>query len=144
MKIKYRRGNVLESDIRHIVHGCNCRGVMGSGVARAIRDAYPQAYNDYLQEHNSNGLMLGNIIISVQDDGTVIYNALTQQRYGRDAVRYVSYWAIAEAFSKLESFGVEAIAMPRIGAGLGGGDWQVISAIIEDCLKTTQPVVYDL
>lgn len=144
MKIEYRRGNVLESDIRHIVHGCNCCGVMGSGVARAVRDAYPQAYEDYLQEHNSHGLMLGNIVISVQNDGTVLYNALTQQNYGRDKIRYVSYWAIAETFSKLESFGVGAIALPRIGAGLGGGDWHVISAIIEDCLKTTRPVVYDL
>ena len=144
MKIEYRRGDLLDTDIQHILHGCNCRGVMGSGVALAIRNRYPQAYQDYLQEYQSHGLLLGNIIISVQEDGRHIYNALTQERYGRDGQVYVSYWAIAETFAKINSFGIDAIALPRIGAGLGGGDWSVISAIIENTLTSVQPVVYDL
>ncbi len=39
---------------------------------------------------------------------------------------------------------ISIIAMPQIGSGLGGGDWQVIAAIIESRLTRVQPVVYIL
>ena len=143
MKIEYVEGDLLKTEIRHIIHGCNARGVMGSGVAKAIRDKYPQAYRDYNDMYNSNGLELGQICVSVQDDGKVIHNAITQKNFGRDTSNvYVSYWAIAEVFRKIESWNVGTIAMPKIGAGLANGDWNVISAIIENTLVKTQPVVY--
>jgi len=119
--------------------------VMGSGVAKAIRDKYPQAYRDYNDAYNSNGLELGNIIVSVQNDIKVIHNAITQKNYGRDTeVIYVSYWAIAEVFRKINSWNIPEIAMPKIGAGLANGDWNVISAIIENTLTKTKPIVYEL
>ena len=144
MKIKYKRGNLLEADEIHLVHGCNAQGVMGSGVARAIRDWYPKAYQDYRSVYQEGKLLLGNIISSAQDDGRVIHNAVTQEFYGRDSRTYVSYWAIAETFSKLESYNLGHIALPKIGAGLGGGDWSVIEAIIENCLVRTEATVYEL
>ncbi len=143
MQIEYRKGDLLASDIRHLIQGCNSRGVMGSGVAKAIRDKYPQAYRDYRDVYNNNGLNLGDIVVSVQDDGTVIHNAITQKDYGRDSSKvYVSYWAIAEVFRKIESWGIKEIAMPMLGAGLARGDWTVISAIIENTLINTKPIVY--
>jgi len=143
MKIEYRKGDLLTTEVQHILHGCNRRGVMGSGVAKAIRDKYPQAYTDYNDVYNSCGLELGTIVVSVQDDGTVMHNAITQNNYGRDASKvYVSYWAIAEVFRKLDSWNIGEIAMPAIGAGLANGDWNVISAIIENTLVNTRPVVY--
>lgn len=144
MKIKYKRGNLLEADELHLVHGCNAQGVMGSGVARAIRDQYPQAYQDYRSAYQDGKVLLGNIISSAQKDGRVVHNAITQEFYGRDGKTYVSYWAIAETFSKLESYNLGQIALPKIGAGLGGGDWRVIEAIIENCLVRTEATVYEL
>lgn len=145
MKIEYRKGDLLQSSVQHIVHGCNAQGVMGSGIARAIRAKYPSAYQDYNDMYNSAGLNLGDICISVQDDYRIVYNAITQQNYGRDPnVVYVSYWAIAEVFRKIEQHGVGEIGLPMIGAGLANGDWNVISAIIENTLTKTQPIVYVL
>jgi O-acetyl-ADP-ribose deacetylase (regulator of RNase III) len=143
--IEYIKGDLLQTDIKHIIHGCNSHGVMRSGVAKAIREKYPQAYQDYNDAYNSYGLELGDVIVSVQPDGKVIHNAITQRDYGRDSSRvYVSYWAIAEAFRKINQWGVGVIALPMIGAGLANGDWNVISAIIENTLIDTKPVVYIL
>lgn len=143
MQIEYVHGDLLATDIKHIIHGCNSRGVMGSGVAKAIREKYPSAYRDYNDTYNSYGLDLGDIIVSTQDAGRVIHNAITQKDYGRDPSRvYVSYWAIAEVFNKINQWGIKEIAMPKIGAGLANGDWNVISAIIENTLIKTKPVVY--
>lgn len=144
-KIEYRQGDLITTDITHIVHGCNSLGVMGSGVAKAIRNKYPQAYRDYNDVYNSNGLELGDAVFSVQNDGKIIVNAITQKNFGRARNEvYVSYWAIAEVLRKIESFGIKEIAMPMIGAGLANGDWNVISAIIENTLTKTKPVVYQL
>ena len=145
MKIEYIKGDLMTTDTRHIIHGCNAQGVMGSGVAKLIRDKYPSAYADYNDVYNNKGLELGEIVVSLQNDGKVIHNAITQKNFGRDAsVVYVSYWAIAEVFRKIDSFGVKEIAMPMIGAGLANGDWNVISAIIENTLQKTKPVVYQI
>lgn len=145
MKIEYIKGDLLQTGVKHIMHGCNSHGVMGSGVAKVIREKYPQAYNDYIFKYNNYGLELGDVIVSVQDDGKVIHNAITQRDYGRDISRvYVSYWAIAEVFRNINSRGIKEIAMPKIGAGLANGDWNVISAIIENTLIDTKPYVYVL
>ena len=144
-KIEYRKGDLLTTDIKHIMHGCNSHGVMGSGVAKVIRDKYPKAYRDYNDKYNNYGLDLGSIVVSVQDDGKVIHNAITQKDYGRDSGRiYVSYWAIANVFRHIESWGIKEIAIPKIGAGYANGDWNVISAIIENTLVNTKPFVYVL
>jgi len=145
MKIEYIKGDLLQTEVRHLIHGCNARGAMGSGVAKAIRDKYPQAYQDYSDTYDNYGLDLGSIVVSVQDDGKVIHNAITQKDYGRDPSRvYVSYWAIAEVFRKINQWGIKEIAMPKIGSGLANGDWNVIEAIIENTMIDTKPFVYVL
>jgi O-acetyl-ADP-ribose deacetylase (regulator of RNase III) len=143
MKIEYVKGDLLNTDIKHIIHGCNSRGIMSAGVAKAIRDKYPKAYQDYIDSYNSFGLELGTIVSSVQDDGKIIHNAITQKNCGIDSNKiYVSYWAVANVFNYINTLGIEYIAMPKIGSGLANGDWNVISAIIENTLIKTQPVVY--
>ena len=117
MKIEYRQGDMLATDVTHIVHGCNSHGVMGSGVAKMVRAKYPVAYQRYVDEYNCVGLKLGTVIPSIQPDGKVIYNAITQQDYGTNKnVVYVSYWAIAEAFRRIDSANIKKIALPMIGA----------------------------
>lgn len=144
MKIEYVKGDVLKTHCEFILHGCNAQGVMGAGVAKAIRDEYPFAYDQYREAFTTRGLRLGEIQIVRCMDKTII-NAITQLRYGRDGIRYVSYDAVADAMASLEEtlYG-EEVAMPMIGSGLAGGDWNIIKAIIEAELKTVKPYVYQL
>lgn len=142
MKIQYRKGDLLTYPGKFIAHGCNAQGVMGSGVAALIKKKYPYAYKTYRQKYDVCGLNLGDIQILQCKDKTVI-NLITQEFYGREPKRYVSYDAIALCMQTLEEYLYgEEIAMPMIGAGLGGGKWEIIEAIIETELKTVQPVVY--
>jgi len=148
MKIEYVAGDLFSTSIEIILHGCNSRGVMGSGVAKIIKEKYPNAYEAYAH-WCSKGFRLGQYL-PVRDNNKIIINAVTQQNYGKVAqqqgpnpVRYVSYDAIAEIMNKINSeYTGSTIAMPKIGAALGGGDWRVISAIIESELKTVQAVVH--
>ncbi len=144
MKIKYVSGDLLQAPEQYVLHGLSSKGVMGSGVAKLIRDKYPKAYRDYHDSYNSYGLHLGSIFPSKQPDGKIILNAITQETYGRTGV-HVSYWAVANVMHQLNRWAdkeLKEVAMPQIGAGLGGGDWNVIEAIIENEAKNFQPVVY--
>ena len=150
MKIEYRQGDLFSTEIELILHGCNSKGVMGSGVAKIVRDRFPGTYAAY-QLWCSKGFRLGQYL-AVPERNKVIINAVTQQEYGKVAiqtgpnpVRYVSYDAVAEIMHSLNKvYTGSTIAMPTIGAALGGGDWSVISTIIESELKTVQAVVYQL
>jgi O-acetyl-ADP-ribose deacetylase (regulator of RNase III) len=144
MKIEYVKGDIFKSEHRFILHGCNAQGVMGAGFAKLVKEKHPFAYKNYLYVHQTRGLKLGEVII-VRCKGRVIIHAITQQYYGSDGKRYVSYDAVANAMAAIEEnlYG-NTVAMPKIGSGLAGGDWNVIAAIIETELKSVKPIVYEL
>jgi O-acetyl-ADP-ribose deacetylase (regulator of RNase III) len=138
MTIIKRQGSLLDAK-GIIVHGCNCRGVMGSGVALAVKTKWPQVYEHYKQEWASGGLFLGETqFVADVDAGVHVINAMTQEFYGREPrVRYVSYDAVATAFQGVRAYAVSygvPVNFPLLGAGLGGGDWEIISTIIDRTL----------
>ena len=145
MKIIYKQGNLLECTEDVIVHGCNAQGKMGSGVAKAIREKYPEAYNAYKAEYDNHWLLVGEVIGAYSGD-KLILNAITQTHYGRDKNRvYVDYDAVRTAFKFInEHCDYPSIAMPKIGAGLANGDWNIIEKIIEEECINVQPVVYTM
>lgn len=139
--IKTVKGDILNSTSGIIVHGCNMQGKFGSGIALQIKEVYPEAYAVYKQCEVTKGLTLGEY--STVDVGDLrnlyIVNMITQQNYGKDGKKYVSYDAIHEGFTKLFTRLEEnsrqdlTVRFPAIGAGLGGGDLEVILRIIDSC-----------
>lgn len=134
-KIEYRKGNLLNVESGIIAHGCNAQGVMGSGVAKGIREKFPTAYKLYLHMHTTDGLETGDVQIAEVSNVPRLYvaNLITQHFYGTHNLKYVSYDAIDECFDNLFARNLRnyPINIPKIGAGLGGGNWSVIELIIE-------------
>jgi O-acetyl-ADP-ribose deacetylase (regulator of RNase III) len=135
-------GNLLNHPNGLIVHGCNCQGVMGGGVALAVRNTYPAAYQTYYNEYVQNGLQLGQIISVEVEENKWVINAMTQDQYGSDR-RYVNYDAIAVAFEQIRDYARQVanvrgfapdIAYPLIGAGLAKGNWHIVEKIIDETL----------
>ena len=160
MKIIYKKGNLIHATETIIAHGCNAQGKMKSGVAKDIRNAFPEAYDAYITHLELNKRtkadVLGSIAWAVHGYGLpglekVIANMITQRYYGRDPdMVYVDYDAIRSCMKRLNKKAKEftvaphCVAMPMIGAGLGRGDWDQIEAIIEEESTNFQPVVYQL
>jgi O-acetyl-ADP-ribose deacetylase (regulator of RNase III) len=145
MKIIYKTGNLLDAPEKIILHGVNASGVFRSGVAKQIREKWPWAYEEYMKAYKEGRLRLGNVILC-GDGAKVIGHAVTQEEYGYDGKQYVDYEAIKRAVAIIRiSLTTLDVAMPKIGAGLGGGDWNTISDIVEDESRDAfQPVVYTL
>ena len=148
MKIQYVQGDMFASDIATIVHGCNAQGRMGSGVAKLIKTIYPAAYDAYMRAFDQPRQPKVGDVVWAEVDGKTIANAITQEFYGSDGARYVSYEGVRRAFRTINAVIAgqddKRLCMPLIGAGLGGGSWPTIAAIIEEECTHTQPVVYTL
>jgi O-acetyl-ADP-ribose deacetylase (regulator of RNase III) len=133
-------GNLLkEVQSGIIIHGCNNEGVMGSGFAKELCATYPKAYETYVNHYAQHGLKLGEVILHWETPKLAIANAITQDGFGRDGKRYVSYKAIHDAFENMAVLSMHTgldLHYPLIGAGLGGGDWSIIQSVINSAVRT--------
>lgn len=139
--ITYKKGDLFSVKEGVIAHGCNAQGIMGSGVAIQVKRLYPEAYYDYLDMPKT----LGSVGYTPVTPTLSIANCITQEFYGRDpATKYVSYPAMIEVFRQLNMLHNTPIHIPKIGAGLGGGDWEVIERIIKQNAPLADITVWTL
>lgn len=150
------KGDIFETSCEVIAHGCNALGVMGSGIAAVIRNMYPGLFEKYVEELNHLRLMgrdpLGTFSTyydPYHGKPFCIINAITQLTVRSEEVpRPVNYWGIAQAFISIREFlnekEIDEIAIPKIGAGLGGGDWEIIIGIINLVMRSKTVHVYEL
>lgn len=128
-------GDILSVTEGIIVHGCNAQGVMKSGIAKDIREKYPQVYEDYKQHERERGLELGDAIYTTIHKDLIIVSAITQEFYGRAKVIYVDYDAISSAFMKIglvASLKGLDVHFPLIGCGLANGKWSEVKPRIDE------------
>lgn len=137
--LNYITGDALRTPDHALIHGCNSLGVMGSGIAKQIRAEYPKVYEEYHKHVVAIGVMapelLGMVFPVYSAEKQFILNAITQGDVAKYPGHFVAdYKAIFVAFLNATNFcldtGIDALSTPRIGAGLAGGDWGLISALI--------------
>jgi O-acetyl-ADP-ribose deacetylase (regulator of RNase III) len=157
--IQTKQGNVLDVPTGIIVHGCNCHGVMGGGIAKSIKDKWPDVFHAYRARYETwgLGLRLGDVVaVAGQSnwspeqsrlidaasgqlpDKLIVVNAMTQFDFGRDPdVVYVNYRAVFRAFARVrilaKSTGLP-VHFPLIGCGLANGNWDKVGPAIEAAL----------
>lgn len=143
--VQYVFGSLTTAPELVIAHGCNAQGRMNKGVAKAIREKWPSAFMAYEHEIMAHGAKLGDVIWARTEISSTLFdqrpeapwvaNVITQERYGNDGARYVSYDAVDVGLRRVAQRAVaelqtDTIAIPAIGTGLGGGNWGVIYEII--------------
>lgn len=124
----------LSGEFDVIIHGCNCQNAMGAGIAKTIKQVFPKAYAaDQATEKGSRD-KLGTFSyarVASSEYELVIVNAYTQFHWKGKGLK-ADYDAIQRVMKSIKSeFSGMRIGYPLIGAGLAGGDWSVISAIID-------------
>lgn len=147
----YKKGDVLNAPQSLIVHQCNAQDTMGSGVAKAIRAKYPQAYEEYVDyfkgipKKDRMGMVQYTSIHSTEPGGNkIICNLIGQYDYLPRGIRHTNYDALEMGFLDIKLTYPGDIAMPKIGCGLGGGDWKIVSAIIESVFDDRDVYIYEL
>lgn len=154
--IEYVKDDLIKSDCDVIIHGCNCFNCMGAGIAKQIKETYPEAYKTDCATVYGDKNKLGTFTyakvqnVYFPDKDVYIVNAYSQYTYGRkDGEIYADYKAINEVMTQISDFFVDTdekifkIGMPKIGAGLARGDWNTISEIINRVFADKTVYVYE-
>lgn len=132
--MRARTGDLLKAEELVIMHGCNCQGVMGAGVAKQIKVKWPIVFDKYSQ-YCPNNELIGNIQV-VDVGNKLIVNAFTQVYYGKrhKSFNYGKFKAVVRKLKEFcKEYGFKKVAIPCIGAGLGKGSWSKIRSILQDC-----------
>ena len=156
MKIETVNGDLIDlfkkGHFDGIAHGCNCFHAMNSGIAKTIREEFPEAhkadnftkYGDY---YKLGSMSYANVLY-----GT-IFNLYTQNRPGQQHDLQRLYDDIELACLRLDrriryiiersEAGMTSykLGLPKIGAGIAGGDWDVIKEIISKSFTVPQVTV---
>jgi O-acetyl-ADP-ribose deacetylase (regulator of RNase III) len=135
----------LDKKIDVLVHGCNCFNNMGSGIAVGVKENFPEAYEVDQQTVCGTSAKIGTYT-TAESKGIVVVNAYTQYGYGpkgvtaeyirtgiskggrRDHFDYTGFRDILRDLK--DEFAGKHIGFPLIGAGLAGGEWERIMAMI--------------
>lgn len=130
--------NLLDYPLQGIIHQANCMHTMGSGIARLIREKYPEAYAaDTASGAKGDSKRLGTFSVAhnVKED-KYIYNLYGQYNFGAMA-RFTSYDALDRGLRKIEADArdkhLSTLGCPKLmGSDRGGASWRIVRAIIGD------------
>lgn len=145
--VKYVQGDLFDTNCDIIAHGVNCRNAFGSGVAGLMAQKYPKAKSMYHEKFEQEGWWLGDVQYVMQRDGKFVANCATQDDFGYNGAPNADYGAIRKCMESVKYFAVFknlSVAIPKIGAGLAGGDWNVIERILDEVFNDYDVTVYYL
>lgn len=129
MTISEKVGDIFTSEAPVLAHGCNLEGGEVGGIAKVVFDKFPAARDSY-DAALERGSRLGDVDFAVVgDDGEIIANMFTQGLSGPHA----DIDAIASCLHLLHislPYLGDRAAIPRIGAGIGGLEWDDVYDVI--------------
>ncbi len=141
--IDRRQGDLFASGVEALVNPVNCVGVMGKGLALQFRKAYPDNFLEYKVACARGELRPGVMLIHELDgsaDLRYIVNFPTK-RHWRDRSRMEDIeTGLAALVEEVRLRDIRSIAIPALGSGLGGLDWEQVRARIEAAFETLPAV----
>ncbi|WP_435004706.1 macro domain-containing protein [Xanthomonas arboricola] len=132
--LEFTQGNMFEAQADIRVNTVNCVGVMGAGVALAFKQRYPEMFKDYKHACRDGRVRPGRMHVWKSLEGDWIVNFPTKRDW-RDPSRYEDIDAgLDDLRAYLDSVGAVTVALPALGCGHGGLDWDRVSVMIQNKL----------
>lgn len=147
--IEYCRGNLLEADVDSLVNPVNTQGIMGKGLALEFKNAFPENFRAYSQACQSGQVRTGQMFITEQQTllgPRWIINFPTKQHWRDPSKLEWINQGLADLRAVLAEKQIPSVAIPPLGCGLGGLDWEMVKPLIEDALTDltgTRVLIFD-
>ena len=126
-------GNLLKADAEVLVNTVNCVGVMGKGIALQFKQAYPANFDEY-RKACANGQMRPGRMLVVATDNVAnpkyIINFPTKRHWqGKSRIEDIQS-GLDALIIEIEQRHITSIAVPPLGCGNGGLDWNDVEPMI--------------
>ncbi|TRX39500.1 type II toxin-antitoxin system antitoxin DNA ADP-ribosyl glycohydrolase DarG [Flavobacterium restrictum] len=137
--IKYVTGNIFDSDAEALVNTVNTDGVMGKGIALQFKNAFPINFKLYQQACKDKIVAIGNLFVTKDSNITsgtkYIINFPTKQSWRKPSEYSFIEAGLDDLINVLLENNIKSIAIPPLGAGNGGLEWERVKNIIEGKLS---------
>jgi O-acetyl-ADP-ribose deacetylase (regulator of RNase III) len=136
--IEFTSGNILHADAEALVNTVNCVGVMGRGIALQFKNAYPENFNAYASACQRKDVQPGRMFVFATGElgnPKYIVNFPTKRHWrGKSRMEDIDS-GLADLIRVIEHLAIRSIAIPPLGSGLGGLDWNEVRPRIEAALQ---------
>ena len=146
---EFCQGNILEASAEALVNTVNTVGIMGKGVALQFRRAFPDNYKAYAAACKRKEVEIGKVFVfdrNTLEYPRYIFNFPTKVHWrGRSHLKYIQA-GLDDLVYQVQHLGIQSIAVPPLGCGNGGLDWDDVRYLIEEAsaeLPEVEFMVYE-
>jgi O-acetyl-ADP-ribose deacetylase (regulator of RNase III) len=136
--IRLVNGNLLEANVDAIVNTVNTVGIMGKGIALQFKRAYPDNFTYYSKACREGRVKIGTVLVyetSQIGKPKYIINFPTK-RHWRGSSRLGDIRSgLVDLAREIRRLGIESIAVPPLGCGNGGLQWEEVRPLIVEALE---------
>lgn len=139
-------GNILESKAEALVNTVNTVGVMGKGIALQFKNQFPHNFKVYKQACKDKALSVGQLLVTEEESlltgKKVIINFPTKTHWRLPSeYDYISQ-GLEALVKTIQKRGIRSIAIPPLGSGNGGLDWNKVKPMIIEAVQELDCEVY--
>lgn len=124
--ITYKTGDILKENVEAIVNTVNCVGVMGRGIALQFKKAFPENFKSYAAVCKKKELQPGSMFVFEPKqliNPKYIINFPTKRHWrGKSRLEDIES-GLSALVEEIRTRQIKSIAIPPLGAGLGGLPW---------------------
>lgn len=135
--MKFKTGNIFDSNAEALVNTVNTIGVMGKGVALQFIERFPTNFKIYAAACKKDEVEIGKMFITATNsllNPKWIINFPTKKHWiDKSSYSFIEL-GLDDLVGQIENLDIKSIAIPALGAGLGGLDWDTVKTIIENTL----------
>jgi O-acetyl-ADP-ribose deacetylase (regulator of RNase III) len=136
--IKYVTGDILESKAQALVNTVNTVGVMGKGIALQFKKTFPHNFKAYAEACKKGELQIGKLLIvkdiNLNTGEKIIINFPTKRDWRKPSEYSFISEGLDDLIHVLEENEIRSVAIPPLGAGNGGLEWERVKKMIEQKL----------
>ena len=118
-------GDIFNSSCEYLVNPVNTVGVMGKGLALSFKNKFPNNFKKYKKYCNSGDFVVGKLLITSENNKKII-NFPTKIHWKDNSRIGFIIDGLKKLKIAIEKHNIKSIAMPKIGCGLGGLDWNLV------------------
>lgn len=136
MTLERGKGNLLTADVDALVNTVNLQGVMGKGLALQFKKAFPEAFRSYERACKACEVQIGKMhVVKRLASPRFIINFPTKRHWRQPSKLSYIRDGLVDLVEQVRRLGIRSIAIPPLGCGNGGLDWQDVRPLIVEAVE---------